>query len=145
MNKTSFNKLALQEQVKYFNTKLKTGENIGQICKSINISYSTIRDRFKRNNYVYNRIINQYENINNITNLTEIPDEIINKIMLKLNKKLSTLECEKRDSNLTSRSFRIHSCILNEFIDFCNSSTFTQQEILSQFIADGLNKYKKEA
>lgn len=145
MNKTSFNKLALQEQVKYFNTKLKTGENIGQICKSINISYSTIRDRFKRNNYVYNRIINQYENINNITNLTEIPDEIINKIMLKLNKKLSTLECEKRDSNLTSRSFRIHSCILNEFIDFCNSSTFTQQEILSQFIADGLNKYKKQA
>ena len=145
MNKTSFNKLALQEQVKYFNTKLKTGENIGQICKSINISYSTIRDRFKRNNYVYNRIINQYENINNITNLTEIPDEIINKIMLKLNKKLSTLECEKRNSNLTSRSFRIHSCILNEFIDFCNSSTFTQQEILSQFIADGLNKYKKEA
>lgn len=145
MNKTSFNKLALQEQVKYFNTKLKTGENIGQICKSINISYSTIRDRFKRNNYVYNRIINQYENINNITNLTEIPDEIINKIMLKLNKKLSTLECEKRNSNLTSRSFRIHSCILNEFIDFCNSSTFTQQEILSQFIAEGLDKYKKQA
>lgn len=145
MEKTSFNKLTLKEQVKYFNTKLKTGENIGQICKSINISYSTIRDRFKRNNYVYNRIINQYENINNITNLTEIPDEIINKIMLKLNKKLSTLECEKRDSNLTSRSFRIHSCILNEFIDFCNSSTFTQQEILSQFIAEGLDKYKKQA
>ena len=143
VNKLSFNKLALEDQVKYFNTKLKSGKNISQICKSINISYSTIRDRFKRNNYVYSRIINQYENINNIINL-EISDELINKIMMKLNTKLSTLECEKRNSNLTSRSFRIHSCILNEFIDFCNSSTFTQQEILSQFIADGLNKYKKQ-
>lgn len=145
MNKSSFNKLTLQKQVKYFNTRLKSGENISQICKSISISYSTIRDRFKRNNYVYSKVSNQYENTNNIISNNEIPPEIINSIILQLNSTLSTLECEKRDSNLTSRSFRVHSCILNDFINFCNSSTFTQQEILSQFIAEGLKKYRKEA
>lgn len=145
MNKSSFNKLTLQKQVKYFNTRLKSGENISQICKSISISYSTIRDRFKRNNYVYSKVSNQYENTNNLISNNEIPPEIINSIILQLNSTLSTLECEKRDSNLTSRSFRVHSCILNDFINFCNSSTFTQQEILSQFIAEGLKKYRKEA
>lgn len=145
MNKSSFNKLTLQKQVKYFNTRLKSGENISQICNSISISYSTIRDRFKRNNYVYSKVFNQYENINAIISNNEIPPEIINSIILQLNSKLSTLECEKRESDLTSRSFRVYSCILNEFINFCNSSTFTQQEILSQFIAEGLKKYRKEA
>ena len=145
MNKSSFNKLTLQKQVKYFNTRLKSGENISQICNSISISYSTIRDRFKRNNYVYSKVSNQYENINAIISNNEIPPEIINSIILQLNSKLSTLECEKRESDLTSRSFRVYSCILNEFIKFCNSSTFTQQEILSQFIAEGLKKYRKEA
>ena len=145
MNKSSFNKLTLQKQVKYFNTRLKSGENISQICNSISISYSTIRDRFKRNNYVYSKVFNQYENINAIISNNEIPPEIINSIILQLHSKLSTLECEKRESDLTSRSFRVYSCILNEFINFCNSSTFTQQEILSQFIAEGLKKYRKEA
>lgn len=145
MNKSSFNKLTLQKQVKYFNTRLKSGENISQICNSISISYSTIRDRFKRNNYVYSKVSNQYENINAIISNNEIPPEIINSIILQLNSKLSTLECEKRESDLTSRSFRVYSCIFNEFINFCNSSTFTQQEILSQFIAEGLKKYRKEA
>lgn len=145
MNKTSFNNLNLKDQIKYFNKKLKNGNNIGKICKSINISYSTIRDRFKRNNYVYSKVSNQYENKNYLIANNEIPPEIINSIILQLNSKLSTLECEKRDSDLTSRSFRVHSCILDDFINFCNSSTFTQQEILTQFIAKGLKKYRKEA
>lgn len=145
MNKTSFNNLNLKDQIKYFNKKLKNGNNIGKICKSINISYSTIRDRFKRNNYVYSKVSNQYENKNYLIANNEIPPEIINSIILQLNSKLSTLECEKRESDLTSRSFRVHSCILDDFINFCNSSTFTQQEILSQFIAEGLKKYRKEA
>ena len=145
MNKSSFNKLTLQNQVKYFNTRLKSGENISQICNSISISYSTIRDRFKRNNYVYSKVSNQYENKKHMIVNNEIPPEIINSIILQLNSKLSTLECEKRESDLTSRSFRVHSCILDDFINFCNSSTFTQQEILSQFIAEGLKKYRKDA
>lgn len=145
MNKTSFNNLNLKDQIKYFNKELKNGNNIGKICKSINISYSTIRDRFKRNNYVYIKVSNQYENKNHIISNNEIPPEIINSIILQLNSRLSTLECEKRDSDLTSRSFRVHSCILDDFIKFCNSSTFTQQEILSQFIAEGLKKYRKES
>ena len=56
MDKVSFNKLDICKQVDYFNLRLLEGECIQSICKSINISYSTIRDRFKKHNYRYNKL-----------------------------------------------------------------------------------------
>lgn len=143
MNKSSFNKLGVKDQVKYFNLQLNNGNNIGQICQSINISYSTIRDRFKRNNYVYNKIYNKYENLKYMTPNEELSDELISTLISKINSKQTTLDCEERNSNLTSRSFRVHSCVLDDFIKFCKNSHFTQQEIITQFIAEGLNKYNE--
>ena len=78
-------------------------------------------------------------------NKLDLPENILYNLLSQLTTKESTLICEKRNSKLISRSFRIHDCVLNEFINFCNKSDFTQQEILSQFIADGLNKYKLNA
>ncbi len=96
MNKTSFNKLIIQKQVRYFNSKLHERNNINQICKSLNISYSTIRDRFKRNHYVYNKLYNQYENTNTTIHLPDISAEVIDNIIAKINSKQSTLLCEKK-------------------------------------------------
>lgn len=139
MDKVSFNKLDICKQVDYFNLRLLEGDCIQSICKSINISYSTIRDRFKKHNYKYNKLSKKYEN------KLDLPENILYNLLSQLTTKESTLICEKRNSKLISRSFRIHDCVLNEFINFCNKSDFTQQEILSQFIADGLNKYKLNA
>ena len=139
MDKVSFNKLDICKQVDYFNLRLLEGECIQSICKSINISYSTISDRFKKHNYRYNKLSKKYEN------KLDLPENILYNLLSQLTTKESTLICEKRNSKLISRSFRIHDCVLNEFINFCNKSDFTQQEILSQFIADGLNKYKLNA
>lgn len=139
MDKVSFNKLDICKQVDYFNLRLLEGECIQSICKSINISYSTIRDSFKKHNYRYNKLSKKYEN------KLDLPENILYNLLSQLTTKESTLICEKRNSKLISRSFRIHDCVLNEFINFCNKSDFTQQEILSQFIADGLNKYKLNA
>ncbi len=142
MTKINFNHLAIEEQIEYFNLKLNGGKNINQICKSIQISYSTIRDRFKRNSYFYNKLYNQYENINTTIHIPEISEKTIDNLITKIKFQNLSLECERRDSKLTSRSFRLHTCVLSEFIDFCNNSNFTQQEILTQFIAEGLTKYQ---
>ena len=56
MNKKLFNSLTIIEQINYFNERLKHGLNITQVCSEINISYNTIRDRFSKNFYVYNKL-----------------------------------------------------------------------------------------
>ena len=61
MNKKLFNSLTIIEQINYFNERLKQGLNITQICSEINISYNTIRDRFSKNFYSYNKLSNRYE------------------------------------------------------------------------------------
>ena len=63
MNKTEFNSLEVLEQIEYINKSLLEGNTLTNICKSIGIGRSTIRDRFKKVSYEYNKAINQYESI----------------------------------------------------------------------------------
>lgn len=63
MNKTEFNTLDVMEQIKYINKSLLEGNTLTNVCKSIGIGRSTIRDRFKKVSYEYNKTINQYESI----------------------------------------------------------------------------------
>ena len=63
MNKTEFNSLEVLEQIEYINKSLLEGNTLTNICKSIGIGRSTIRDRFKKVSYEYNKSINQYESI----------------------------------------------------------------------------------
>ena len=63
MNKTEFNDLDVMEQIEYINKSLLEGNTLTNICKSIGIGRSTIRDRFKKVSYEYNKSINQYESI----------------------------------------------------------------------------------
>lgn len=72
MNKESFNKLTIDEQIEYFNEKLKEANSLTNICKNISIGRSTISDRFKKHNYKFNKISNQYELIENNANITNV-------------------------------------------------------------------------
>ena len=63
MNRTDFDVLEVLEQIKYINKSLLEGNTLTNICKSIGIGRSTIRDRFKKVSYEYNKSINQYESI----------------------------------------------------------------------------------
>ena len=63
MNKTEFNNLDVLEQIEYINKNLLEGNTLTNVCKNIGIGRSTIRDRFKKVSYEYNKNINQYESI----------------------------------------------------------------------------------
>lgn len=55
-----FNSIDIEEQVNYFNEKLKEGATIINICKEIGIGRSTISDRFKKKaSYIYDKDINR--------------------------------------------------------------------------------------
>lgn len=148
MDKQLFNNLSLIEQVSYFNEKLQNGMNITQICSMLNISYNTIRDRFTRGLYSYNKLLNKYERVESIFPLNEDAlEKALTKIVTKIFNNNSTnvfeekLIIERRNCKVINRSFRIHESVLNDFIKYCELSNYSQYDILSQFITDGLIKY----
>lgn len=71
MNKEEFNKLEVLEQVKYINNELKNNKSITSVCKELGIGRSTIRDRFKKSNYIYYKELNEYVHNNDITDVIQ--------------------------------------------------------------------------
>lgn len=149
MDKKLFNSLTIIEQINYFNEKLKCGMNITQICTEINISYNTIRDRFTKNLYSYNKLTNKYECIERIFPLDEeVIEKALNKIVTKIfnpspqsNISNNILVIEPKVDKIVHRSFRVYDSTLNNFLDFCNKSNYNQYEILSFFIEEGIKNF----
>lgn len=149
MDKQLFNSLLLIEQVNFFNEKLQSGKNITQICSLINISYNTIRDRFSKNFYTYNKFINKYECVEQIFPLDEEAIErALEKVVTKIfnttpqiNNSSNNLIIEPMDEEIINRSFRIYNKVLKDFVIFCENSNYNQYDILSKFISDGIIKY----
>ncbi|KYN77684.1 hypothetical protein A0J52_19195 [Clostridium sporogenes] len=65
MDRTDFDKLEVQNQVNYINKKLGKGSTLREIASNLNIARSTLRDRFKKIGYIYNKKLNTYSKINN--------------------------------------------------------------------------------
>jgi len=63
MKRVDFDKLEVLDQVKYINKSLLEGYTLTNLCKDIGIGRSTVRDRFKRVGYEYNKSTNNYESI----------------------------------------------------------------------------------
>lgn len=194
MNKTEFNSLEVLEQIEYINKSLLEGNTLTDICKSIGISRSTIRDRFKKVSYKYNKTINQYESIVEIieagaitssgsndpikeyinptiqessnlvvgTELYKNNEILINMInnyddnLSKLNElydwyKLQSsnkvVQTEKFkvddfEGDIVVRSYKLYEPIQKDFLEFCKrNNKYKVQDILSQFIKEGLEKY----
>jgi hypothetical protein len=149
MNKKLFNSLTIIEQINYFNERLKHGLNITQVCSEINISYNTIRDRFSKNFYVYNKLNNRYECVEKIFPLDEeVIERALEKVVIKIfnspqdNPNTNNqLLIEPKEDKIVHRSFRIYDSVLKDFLLFCEKSSYNQYEILSKFIEEGIKSY----
>lgn len=149
ISRTTFNSMTIEQQVNFFNKKLHEGEKITKICNDIEISYNTIRDRFKRNFFTYNRQLRQYECIEYVFPYDdEIMEKALEKIVTRVFNKTPNNKnhfvCDLK-GNVVNRSFRIYDDILKDFTEFCSNSNYNQYDILSKFIKEGIEKYNKEA
>ena len=191
MNKTEFNNLDVLEQIEYINKNLLEGNTLTNVCKNIGIGRSTIRDRFKKVSYEYNKNINQYESIveiieaetvapaganepikenikpviqqssnkvvrtdneiltsliNNYDDMNNKLNEMYNWYKLQSSNKVVQTEKFKVDGfegDIVVRSYKLYEPIQREFLEFCKKNNkYKVQDILSQFIKEGLEKYK---
>ncbi|WP_066827487.1 DUF4250 family protein [Clostridium tepidiprofundi] len=61
MKRSEFDKLNQLEQIDFVNKQLKQGTSLTQICKDIDIARSTLRKRFEKTGYTFNKEHNKYE------------------------------------------------------------------------------------
>ena len=80
MKRNEFDKLKIIDQIKYINEKLNEGDTLTNICKSIEIGRTTIRDRFKSISYEYNKTTKQYESFIEIIEEDEITNNKCSKL-----------------------------------------------------------------
>lgn len=152
MNKKLFNSLTIIEQVNYFNEKLKEGLNISEICSEINISYNTVRHRFSKNFYTYNKLTNRYECVEKVFPIDEETieralEKIITKIFNspQINSSNNQLHIEPKINDIiVHRSFRIYDSTLKNFLNFCENSNYNQYDILSKFIDEGIKNFPNQ-
>lgn len=71
MNKYKFNNLKILEQIDYINNQLKNNNSITSVCKELGVGRSTIRDRFKKVNYIYSKDCNSYIYNKSITDVVQ--------------------------------------------------------------------------
>lgn len=60
MTKEQFNALEVLKQIDYINGQLKNNKSITSISKELGVGRTTIRDRFKKVNYLYDKEANAY-------------------------------------------------------------------------------------
>lgn len=185
MDKDTFNKLDIMDQIEFVNKKLKEGYSLSKLDnENIISSRKTVSNRFKKVGYELNKESNQYENTIEIvkpedkeiittntqkqesSNIVVRGDLVNNKALEQLilnyadmNNKLNEvyswyqessnnvviedkLEIDDFEGNVVVRSYKLYEPIQKEFAEFCSSSKFRVQDILSQALKEFLDKYK---
>lgn len=146
ITKKKFNALSIREQVELFNRLIREDKlSITNCCKKVGIAYSTIRDRFKKNHYVFNKFKRQYENVADIFPYDE--EKLINRVVEEINRNNQVRGDLRLDpkprQDIINRSFGVDKETLDRFIHFCDNSTYKQYDILSKFIEEGLSRYEE--
>ncbi|MGL5711541.1 MAG: hypothetical protein ACRCX2_00860 [Paraclostridium sp.] len=148
LDKLNFNQMLIEEQINYFNKELHGGKKLNEICDELGISYNTVRERFKRNNFTFNRYLKQYECVEathmfDNALIEKALEELAIRVFNTTEDKIQTtsdLVCNI-SGNVVNRSFRVYQSVLDDFTKFCENSKFNQYDILSKFIKDGIEKY----
>ncbi|MCD3211093.1 hypothetical protein G8T71_06955 [Clostridium botulinum C/D] len=60
MDRKKFDEMSVKAQINYFNAKLETGYTLTKLCKEIQIGRSTVRKRFKGQEYEFDKDLNKY-------------------------------------------------------------------------------------
>lgn len=166
MNKDKFNELEVKDQIEFINKELEN-KSLTKISEELKVARKTIRNRFERIGYSYDKQSNKYiietnkedqEDFNNTINI-----KLLLERMKGLERQIKTLEEEfklikdrpkiKEDEEIdikmlygetVSRCYRLNKEVQKEFSSFCKqNSSYKVQDILASALMEYMDKYKK--
>lgn len=161
-NREEFDSLEVMDQIEFINKELEK-VNLTEICKKIKISRSTIRERFLKQCYGYDKIQNKYICINEVEikpqridkckNNTNVSEDILKTLERrikaledKINKQSTNdidINIKKFGGNTVSRCYRIYEEVQKEFSKFCKeNSNYKVQDILSRALYEYMENNK---
>lgn len=147
MTREQFDKLEVLEQINYINNQLENNSSITSVCKDLNISRSTIRDRFKKLDYSYSKDLNRYvhndsvtdvvqkvtvENNKSISDVTHKGNNVSNTDVARVDKVIDTINKSDVEIKETIIDIVNNYDILKEIIELhkCNTSVIKQQIVI---------------
>lgn len=165
MDKNKFNKLEAMDQVEFINKELKN-KSLTKISEELKISRKTIRNRFKKIGYIYDKQSNKYRLETNKEDEEDFNNTINTKLLLErmngLERQINTLEEEVKsikerpkikeykeidikilDGETVSRCYRLNKEIQKKFSSFCKqNSRYKVQDILAAALIEYMDKCK---
>ena len=105
MNKEQFNELQVLKQIDYINKQLKNNNSVTSVCKAIGVGRTTIRDRFKKLNYIYDKKVNVYvlKEVNNDC-ISDVIDTYNRRSTFVVNTEITQVSKEKEVLDIIEKS-----------------------------------------
>ena len=165
MNKEEFNNLEVKDQIDFINKELEN-KSLTKISEEIKVSRKTLRYRFEKIGYVYDKQSNKYieksinkdlDEVNNTINTNVLFEKIkgLERQMKALNEEVNKLKIESKEigfneidvraleGETVSRCYRINKEVQIEFSKFCKrNSSYKVQDILGTALVEFMEKYK---
>ena len=168
----NLNDLDIMEQIHFINERLKEGYSLSRLDKeNIISSRKTISNRFKKIGYELNKDTNQYESIisivegdksedkepilessnkvvqgnesKNKADMNDKLEEVYNWYLKSSDKVVSDdLKIHDFEGEVVTRSYKIYEPIQKEFAEYCSSSKYRVQDLISQALKEFLEKYR---
>lgn len=138
MIKEEFNNLDIMDQVKYINKMLNEKRSLTNIASDLSIGRSTIRDRFKKVNYIYDKKLNQYIQCEKVVCDTEVIQSNTNTLESINREELKKYNVSNTDVNKKILNITNEYEILMEMIELykCNSNVLQNKIIIDLPDAD---------
>lgn len=165
MNKDKFNTLEVMDQIEFINRELEN-KSLTKISEELKVARKTIRSRFEKIGYIYDKQSNKYRLETNKEDEDDFNNTINTKLLLErikgLERQIKTLEDEFKlikdrpkikeykeidikmlDGETVSRCYRLNKEIQKEFSSFCKqNSSYKVQDILAAALIEYMDKYK---
>lgn len=132
MIKEEFNNLDIIDQVKYINKMLNEKRSLTNISNDLSIGRSTIRDRFKKANYIYDKKLNQYIQYEKVACDTEVIQRNTNILESIKREDLEKYDISDTDVNKKILNITNEYEILMEMIELykCNSNVLQNKIVI---------------
>ena len=154
MDRIEFDSFNIGEQVNYINENLLKGISLSMSAKEINISKSTLSDRFKKNNY---KLLNgSYQKVDDVEEkeiIKEVPKEESNQELKQIIDRINKIEKElralksvpatkeiKHYDNTINKTFKVNKELLEQLENkFKEYNNYKKQDILNTILEIGLS------
>ena len=155
--------MGLMDQIDFVNIELEK-KSLTKISEEIKVSRKTLRNRFDKFGYVYDKQSNKYiikanskdeKDLNNANNTNVLFDKIeslegrIKGLEDRLNNskteliELKEISIKSLEGETVSRCYRLNKEVQKEFSDFCKrNSSYKVQDILGSALVEFIEKYK---